>query len=67
MSNPEPCRSYRREKSFCKDGFPQCPYCWAGNVGIYSKPLCLQDDPPEHQMKTFFTTDGQPKMYGRDT
>ena len=58
----EACKSYRQGKSFCADGFPQCGYCWNGRTGIYNRPLCLSDDPSEHQMSTFLDGSGRPKQ-----
>lgn len=60
---PEPCKSYRQGESFCADGFPQCAYCWQGITGIYTRPLCLDDNPPDHKMNTFLDDSGKPKMY----
>ena len=57
----EACKSYRQAKSFCADGFPQVGYCWNGRTGVYSRPLCLSDDPSEHQMNTFLDGSGRPK------
>ncbi|SOB76131.1 hypothetical protein SAMN04488490_1807 [Marinobacter sp. LV10R510-11A] len=57
----EACKSYRRGTAFCADGFPQCAYCWNGRTGVYNRPLCLNDDPSEHQMKAFLDDAGMPK------
>ena len=59
------CKSYRPPLiGICADGFPQCGYCVNGDIGVYSRPLCLGEDIPESR-QSFFDEEGKPKLFGR--
>jgi len=52
----KPCRSYMRERSFCRDGFMQWSNtCWGAPNG--NIPMCCKEDDCAHH---FAQTGGKP-------